>query len=94
MAGLPQGGETPLGFVFFKPKFTSLLSPLSLSGDERFLQLLFVEMFSLSYQNHHVNRALDVETCCAENKCKIFVKIAILPRRRSEKLKEHAWIDV
>ena len=38
MAGLPQGGETPLGFSFLKPKFKSLLSPLSLSGGTRFLQ--------------------------------------------------------
>ena len=48
MAGLPQGGETPLGFGFLKPKFTSLLSPLSLSGAEDFYNSLFVGMFSLS----------------------------------------------
>ena len=34
-----------------------------------------ISKFCLSYLNHHVNRTLVVETCRAENKCKIFVKL-------------------
>ena len=39
-------------------------SATSLSEDERCL--LFVAKFSVSYQNHNVNRALDMETRCEE----------------------------
>ena len=79
MARLPQEGETPLGFSFLKRKFKS---PLSLSGANRFLHLLFFGNFCLLFKNHHVNRTPVVETCCEEKKCKILCKnIAILPRR-------------
>ena len=80
MAGLPQEGETPVGFGFLKPNL-SLLSPLSLSGAKRFLHLLFIGKYCLSILNHHVNRRLELETCCEINKCKNLCKIAILPRR-------------
>ena len=59
----------------FKTQITSLLSPLSLSGGRRFLRLFVCWKVSLSYQNHHVNRALVVETCCEEINVKSFVKL-------------------
>ena len=89
MAGLPQGGETPLGFSFLIQIHKSFVSTFTFWG-QKICTTFVCWKFSLSYQNHHVNRVLDVETCCAENKYKIFVKVAILPRKRSEKLKEHA----
>ena len=49
--------------------------PLSLSGDKRFLHLLFIGKYCLSFQNHHVNRRLVLETCCEEINVKSFVKL-------------------
>ena len=81
MVGLRgDGGERlveekpQMGSSFLKPN-SSLLAPLSLSGTKRFLHLLFVAMFSLSYQNHHVNRRPVLETCCEEINVKSFVKL-------------------
>ena len=74
MAGLPQEGETPVGFSFLKPNL-NLLSPLSLSGVKRFLHLLFFGKYCLSFLNHHVNRRLELETCCEEINVKSFVKL-------------------
>ena len=67
--------RNPIGVQFFKTQITSLLSPLSLSGGRRFLRLFVCWKVSLSYQNHHVNRALVVETCCEEINVKSFVKL-------------------
>ena len=72
MAGLPQGGETPLGFSFLNPNSQVFCPHFHFLGPEDFYNSLFVAKFTLSFQNHHVNRTPDVETCCAENKCKIF----------------------
>ena len=40
-----------------------------------FYNCLFVAMLSLLFQNHHVTRSLDVETCCEEINVKSFVKL-------------------
>ena len=66
-----------MGAEVSNPKLVNLLTPLSLFGAKRYLYSLFVGMFILSFQNHHVV----LETCCEKNKCKIFCQIAILPRR-------------
>ena len=64
-----------MGSQFFNPKLVNLLTPLSLFGAKRYLHSLFVGKFSLSFQNHHVNRRLVLETCCEEINVKYFVKL-------------------
>ena len=44
-----------------------------------------------SYQNHHVNRALDVETCCEIINVNILSN-CYFAKKRSQNLKEHFWI--
>ena len=82
MAGLPQGGETPLGFRFFKHQFScTSLPPLLLSGGKSIKSVVCWRVYHSS-QNHHVTRALVVETCREENnKCKSFVKMQIIASR-------------
>ena len=58
MAGLPQGGETPLGRDLFCCKY---LHPLSFSC--KYIQSIVCCKVYHSFQNHHVNRAPVVETC-------------------------------
>ena len=82
MAGLPQWGETPLGFRFFKHQFScTSLPPLLLSGGKSIKSVVCWRVYHSS-QNHHVTRALVVETCREENnKCKSFVKMQIIASR-------------
>ena len=65
-----RGGETPL--ESFVPTFTFWDLKIY------FYNCLFVAMLSLLFQNHHVTRSLDVETCCEEINVKSFCQIAIL----------------
>ena len=62
-----RGGETPL--ESFVPTFTFWDLKIY------FYNCLFVAMLSLLFQNHHVTRSLDVETCCEEINVKSFVKL-------------------
>ena len=64
-----------LGFVFLNPNSQVFCPHFHFLGPEDFYNSLFVAKFTLSFQNHHVNRTPDVETCCAEKKYKIFVKL-------------------
>ena len=82
MAGLPQGGETPLGFRFFKHQFSCTSLPqLLLSGGKGIKSVMCWRVYHSS-QNHHVTRALVVETCREENnKYKSFVKMQIIASR-------------
>ena len=69
MAGLPQEGETPVGFSFFKTKSKSFVPTFTFWGQKISTPFVFWKVF-LSIYNHHVNRRLELETCCEKNKCK------------------------
>ena len=86
----PPRRRNPRGVRFFKTKFINLFPHFHFLGAKRFLRLLFVSKFCLSYRNHHVNRTQVVETCCEINKCKNLLSICNFAKKRSEKLKEHA----
>ena len=83
-----------MGSQFFNPKLVNLLTPLSLFGAKRYLHSLFVGKFSLSFQNHHVNRRLVLETCCEEINVKYFVKLQFCLEEVRETKRTHLDLSI
>ena len=80
MAGLPHGGETLLGFRFFKYLFLVNLCPHFYFLWGRGIESVIYWRVYHSSQYHRVIRALVVETC-REEKNKSLVKTSIIASR-------------
>ena len=73
--------------------FANLLSPLSLSWGQKISTLIVCcEVLSVYWKPPREEDASRRNMLWERNKCKILCQFAILPRKRSEKLKEHAWV--
>ena len=82
-AGLPQGGETPLGSRFFKHwDFCKSLSPLSLFLGAEILGLLYVGKFVILVKTTTwTGRQTSKHVVKRKIKCKSFVTISIIASR-------------
>ena len=80
---------------FFKTKFKSFVPTFTFWGQKISTSFVCCKVsFKTVFQNHHVNRAIDVETCCEEINVKYFVKwpFCLEPNRTPHHVVHMDWI--